>query len=35
MIINTYLEETRSMLYDNRFNFMGLSDPKEIDFLNF
>ena len=29
------LEEYRTELYDDNINFMGLSEPKQIDYLNF
>lgn len=29
------LEEFRTELYDDSINFMGLSDPKTLDYLNF
>lgn len=32
---NLYLDEYRTVLQDDNLNFMGLSDPKEINYLNF
>ena len=32
---NLYLDEYRTVLQDDNLNFMGLSDPKEISYLNF
>ena len=29
------LNEYRTELYDDRLNFMGLTPPKEINYLNF
>ena len=30
-----YLEENRTELQDDSINFMGLTEPKEINYLNF
>ena len=29
------LDEFRTQLYDDSINFMGLSDPKTLEYLNF